>query len=81
MAMTVFSADGTIKLPRSIQKALGLKDGDQIELLKYEKGQVLMIAKNRSITELKGILSKADLNCSVEELMEIAAKRAVRANK
>lgn len=49
MAMTVFAADGTIKLPRSIQKALGLKDGDQIELLKYEKGQVLMIAKNRSI--------------------------------
>lgn len=81
MAMTTFAADGTIKLPRSIQKALGLKNGDQIELLKYEKGQVLMVAKNRSITELKGILSRHDLNCSVEELLEIAAKRAVRTNK
>ncbi|MYM23652.1 hypothetical protein GTP46_13435 [Duganella sp. FT135W] len=81
MAMTTFATDGTIKLPRSIQKALGLKYGDRIELLKYEEGQVLMIVKNRSITELKGILSKYDLDCSVEDLLEIAAKRAVRANK
>ncbi|MYM69729.1 AbrB family transcriptional regulator [Pseudoduganella sp. FT55W] len=81
MAMTVFAADGTIKLPRSIQKALGLKDGDRIELLKYEDGQVLMIAKNRSITELKGILPRLDLDCSVDELLEIAVKRAVRAGK
>jgi bifunctional DNA-binding transcriptional regulator/antitoxin component of YhaV-PrlF toxin-antitoxin module len=81
MAMTTFAADGTIKLPRSIQKALGLKNGDRIELLKYEDGQVLMIAKNRSITELKGILPRLDLDCSVEELLEIAVKRAVRVDK
>lgn len=81
MAMTTFAADGTIKLPTSIQKALGLKNGDRIELLKYEDGQVLMIAKNRSITELRGILPKPDLDCSVDELLEVAVKRAVGSNK
>jgi hypothetical protein len=40
-----------------------------------------MIAKNRSISMLKGILPKPELDCSAEELVEIAVKRAVTAGK
>lgn len=81
MAITFLAADGTIKLSPSIQKVLGIKSGDRIELVRFDDGQVLMIAKNRSISSLKGILPKPDLDCSVEEMVEIAVKRAVTAGK
>jgi bifunctional DNA-binding transcriptional regulator/antitoxin component of YhaV-PrlF toxin-antitoxin module len=81
MAITFLAADGTVKLPPSIQKVLGLKRGDRIELLRYDDGQVLMIAKNKSISALKGILPKPELDCSAEELVDIAVKRAVTADK
>jgi len=81
MATTFLAADGTIKLPPSIQKVLGLKSGDRIELLRFDDGQVLMIAKNRSISMLKGILPKPELDCSADELVESAVKRAAMAGK
>jgi bifunctional DNA-binding transcriptional regulator/antitoxin component of YhaV-PrlF toxin-antitoxin module len=61
MARAVLAADGTIKLPSSILKVLGLKPGDRLDLLPFDDGQVLMIAKNQSVSSLKGILAKPDL--------------------
>lgn len=81
MAMTFVAEDGTIRLPLSIQRALKLKAGDQIELLPFDDGQVLMIAKNGEIASLKGILPKPDLDCSVEEMVELGVKRAILAKK
>lgn len=79
MAITFLAEDGTIQLPVSVQKALGLKHGDRIELLPFDKGQVLMIAKNGAISSLKGILPKPDLDCSVEEMVELGVRRAISA--
>lgn len=81
MAMTFVAEDGTIRLPLSIQRALKLKTGDQIELLPFDDGQVLMIAKNGEIASLKGILPKPDLDCSVEEMVELGVERAILAKK
>nr|WP_315256102.1 hypothetical protein [uncultured Duganella sp.] len=81
MAMTFVAEDGTIRLPLSIQRVLKLKAGDRIELLPFDDGQVLMIAKNGEIASLKGILPKPDLDCSVEEMVELGVKRAILAKK
>lgn len=81
MAMIFVAEDGTIRLPLSIQRALKLKTGDQIELLPFDDGQVLMIAKNGEIASLKGILPKPDLDCSVEEMVELGVERAILAKK
>lgn len=81
MAMTFVAEDGTIRLPLSIQRALKLKAGDRIELLPFDDGQVLMIAKNGEIASLKGILPKPDVDCSVEEMVALGVERAILAKK
>lgn len=81
MTTAFVSAEGNVAVPLSIRKALGLEGGGRIEFLPFGDGQVLLIAMNLSPAVLKGILPKPDLDCTVEEMVEIAAKRAAWASR
>jgi len=81
MTTAFVSADGIVTVPLPIRKALGLENGGRIDFLPFGDGQVVMIAMNLSPSVLKGILPKPDLDCTVEEMVEIAAKRAAWASK
>ncbi|MYM86858.1 AbrB family transcriptional regulator [Duganella sp. BJB488] len=81
MTIAFLAPDGTVTVPRSVRKALGLENGGRIEFLPFGDGQVVMIAMNLSPKMMEGILPKPDLDCSVEEMIEIAAKRAALASK
>ncbi len=81
MTTAFVSADGNVNIPQSIRKALGLENGGRIEFLPFGDGQVVMIAMNLSPSVLKGILPKPDLDCTVEEMIEIASKRAAWASR
>jgi len=81
MTTAFISADGNVTVPASVRKALGLESGGRIEFLPFGDGQVVMIAMNLSAGELKNILPKPSLNGSVEEMVEVAVRRAALASR
>lgn len=81
MATANVSPDGVVTIPKSIRAALGIENGGRVEFVTYMEGQVTLIAVNLSPNVLKGILPRPDLDCSVEEMVELAAKRAVMSQK
>ncbi|WP_373989361.1 AbrB/MazE/SpoVT family DNA-binding domain-containing protein [Duganella sp. BuS-21] len=81
MVTAFVAADGSVTVPRSVRKALGLEQGGRIEFLSYGEGQVLLVAKNLSPSILKGSLPKPDIDCAAEDMVEFAAKRAAMASK
>ena len=60
MASATVTTKGQITIPVEIRNELQLKPGDQINFAKVGERRVMMIAKNRSVRELKGILGKFD---------------------
>jgi bifunctional DNA-binding transcriptional regulator/antitoxin component of YhaV-PrlF toxin-antitoxin module len=81
MTTAFVASDGTVTVPPSVRKALGLENGGRIEFLPFGDGQVVMLSTNLSPKILKGVLLKPDLDCSVEEMVEIAVKRAALASR
>jgi bifunctional DNA-binding transcriptional regulator/antitoxin component of YhaV-PrlF toxin-antitoxin module len=81
MTAAIVSPDGNVNIPEDIRKKLGLEHGGRIELVPFGEGQVMLVAMTLSPSALRGFLPKPDLQCSVEEMVEIAAKRAALANK
>lgn len=79
MATSFVSSDGQVTIPEEILTILGLEKGGQVEFVHLMAGQVTMVPRNVSIKSMKGILPKPDIDCSVEEMVEIAAKRAAMA--
>jgi AbrB family looped-hinge helix DNA binding protein len=81
MTAAFVSPDGTVTIPQEIRNKLGLENGGRIELVPFGEGQVMLVAMTLSPSVLRGFLPKPDLQCSVEEMVEIAAQRAALANK
>lgn len=81
MATSYVSSDGRVTIPEEILVFLGLERGGQVEFVHLMAGQVTMIPRNLPANSLKGILPKADVDCSIEEMVEIAGRRAAMAAK
>ena len=81
MTAALVSPEGNVTIPPEIRKELGLEHGGRIEFVPFGEGQVVLVAMTLSPSVLRGILPKPDLQCSVEEMVEIAARRAAWANK
>jgi len=70
------TSKGQITIPAEIRKELNLKPGDHINFAKIGERRFVMIAKNRSITDLKGMLGKFDRVVTIEEMNEAIARGA-----
>lgn len=81
MATAYVSPDGSVIIPESIRAALGLENGGRVEFVPIMEGQVSLVAANLSPSVLKGFLPRPDVDCSVEEMIELGIKRAMMAQK
>ena len=68
MASATISAYGQISIPPEILRSLGVDAGDRVEFVQLEPGKVLLLAANRSVTELKGMFGEASKIISIDEM-------------
>ncbi|MCD7109191.1 type II toxin-antitoxin system PrlF family antitoxin [Rhizobium sp. DKSPLA3] len=68
MGETVRITAGTITVPESVLKALGLKDGDAVEFVANEAGAVEIRKPGKSFEDLRGIV-KFERPVSTDELI------------
>ncbi len=77
MAAATLTSKGQITIPVQVRTALGVDAGDRIEFVETEKGQFAIMAANRSVRELKGMLRvKRKRPVSIEEMNRVIARRA-----
>jgi antitoxin PrlF len=69
------TSKGQITVPAKVRQALSLKAGDRIEFVQVEQGQFLLVAANRSVTELKEMFGKATKTVSIDEMNHAVAAR------
>ena len=60
MPAAIVNSDGLVTIPRDVVRALGLSAGDRVDFVQVESAQFLLLAANRSVTDLKGMFGKAD---------------------
>lgn len=68
MTSATISTKGQITIPAVVREALSVGPGDRLEFVQIEAGQYLLVAANRSVTELKGMFGKQVKNVAVEEM-------------
>ncbi len=73
MAAATVRSKGRLTIPAEVRQALALKAGDRVEFVELEQGEFLMVATNRSLTDLKGMFGKPVKVVSIEEMNRVVA--------
>lgn len=74
------SMKGQVTVPVEIRKLLGLESGGKIQFQVQDDGQIKVLAKKRSIKDLKGLVASPKDTVNVKTAIQKAvAKRAERA--
>lgn len=68
MATAIITAEGRITIPADVLQVLSVGVGDRVEFVQIEPGQFLIVAANRSVTELKGMFGNPAKAVSVEDM-------------
>jgi len=79
MTTATITSKGQITIPAPVRQALALESGDRVEFVAIEEGQFLIVAANRSVTELKGMFGPARKTVSIEEMNQAIAARGASA--
>ena len=75
MVSATITSKSQITVPATVRRALSLKAGDRVEFVEIEQGKFLIVAANRSVTELKGLFGKAARVVSIGEMNRAVAAR------
>ncbi|MGB8261656.1 MAG: AbrB/MazE/SpoVT family DNA-binding domain-containing protein [Terracidiphilus sp.] len=70
------TSKGQITIPAAVRKALGLKQGTQIDFYESEPGTFVLRAKTGSIMDMKGCLPRLGYAPTIEEMDEAVGKAA-----
>ena len=62
------TSKGQITIPKRVRCNLGIATGDRIEFLEVAPGRFEIIAANKDIRRLKGIVGKAKTSATIEEM-------------
>ena len=73
MAAATVTSKGRLTIPAEVRQALALKAGDRVEFVELERGDFLMVAANRSLTDLKGMFGQPVKVISIEEMNCVVA--------
>lgn len=73
MASATVRSKGRLTLPPKVRQALTLKSGDSVDFVELVKGEFLVVASLRSITDLKGMFGRPGKAISVEEMNRAAS--------
>lgn len=79
MTTATISAKGQITIPAAVLKALSVGQGDRLEFVQIEPGQFLLVAANKSITELKGMFGKPANEVSIDDMGRTISSRGASA--
>jgi len=79
MTTATVTSKGQITIPLEVRQALHVEAGDRVEFVQIEPGQFMVVAANRSVTELKGMFGKAAKTVSIEEMNRAIAARGAAA--
>ena len=77
--LTTLTSKGQMTLPKAIRDELNLKTGDQIDIVK-EGGAYVLRPRNRSASELYGILHRQDQQSMTVSEMDEAVGKALAAD-
>lgn len=73
LASAKVTSKGQITLPAKLRQELGIKPGDRLDFTRNAKGKVEVIARTKTLADLRGIL-KTDIKLSDDELQEAIDK-------
>ncbi len=79
MPTATVTSKGQITIPAAVRHALAVGAGDRVEFVQIEPGQFLLVAANRSVTELKAMFGKPAKTVSIEEMHSAIASRGASA--
>jgi AbrB family looped-hinge helix DNA binding protein len=68
MSQATITSKGQITIPADVQRALAVGEGDRLEFVPVRPGEFLVIAINRSVTELKGMFAKPAKAVPIEDM-------------
>jgi antitoxin PrlF len=79
MTTATVTSKGQITIPAEVRQALHVETGDRVEFVQIEPGQFMVVAANRSVTELKGMFGKTAKTVSIEDMNRAIAARGAAA--
>jgi AbrB family looped-hinge helix DNA binding protein len=68
------TSKGQITLPVEMRKALGIKPGDRINFRKNQKGNYELVAKTKTLEDIKGIIPYDGPPLSTDDIVEIVRR-------
>ncbi|SHE58666.1 looped-hinge helix DNA binding domain-containing protein, AbrB family [Modicisalibacter ilicicola DSM 19980] len=75
MTTSTLTSKGQVTIPAQVRASLGVGAGDRIEFVEVEEGKFAILAVNRSIQELKGMIRKPKRPVSIEEMNAAIARQ------
>lgn len=74
MPTATLTSKGQITIPAAVRAGLKLHTGDRVEFVENEWGNYEIVAKRRSVMELKGMLPKPKKPVSIAEMNRAIAR-------
>ncbi len=74
MAAATVRSKGRLTIPAKVRRALSLHAGDRVEFVELERGKFLLVAADRSLSDLKGMFGKPTKVVSIEEMNRVVAE-------
>lgn len=68
MTAAIVGKDGVMVMPAAVLDALQMHYGDRIEFVLLRDGHCLLVAVNRSVTELRGMFGKPSKQVSIDDM-------------
>jgi AbrB family looped-hinge helix DNA binding protein len=75
MTTATVTSNGQITIPDDVRRALAVKAGDRLEFVQINPGEFLLIAVNRSVSELKGVFGKPRVVVSIDDMNRVIGAR------
>ncbi|MBF7054653.1 AbrB/MazE/SpoVT family DNA-binding domain-containing protein [Halomonas sp. KAO] len=75
MTTSTLTSKGQVTIPAQVRASLGVGTGDRIEFVEVEKGKFTILAVNRPVQELKGMIRKPKRPVSIEEMNDAIARQ------
>ncbi|MCX4024723.1 AbrB/MazE/SpoVT family DNA-binding domain-containing protein [Endozoicomonas sp. SM1973] len=73
MSTATITSKGQVTIPKEVREALALNTGDRIEFIQINNERFEIVAVNKDVTALKGLIKKPKKPVSIEEMNEAIA--------
>ncbi|RDH46183.1 AbrB/MazE/SpoVT family DNA-binding domain-containing protein [Zooshikella ganghwensis] len=70
MSTATITSKGQVTIPKEVRDALSLASGDRVEFIQIDSDRFEIVAINRDVTELKGLIKKPKKPVTIEEMNE-----------